>query len=151
MSTNNIAVQAFIDFFRDRGETLFYHFGMPAVDLYNAAAVASTQAEPVACLDTCLAEFDVALNNEQRAGVHQAVALYASALQQQAALQAVEIERLKKDAARFKWLSDRFLGADFEWGEPSTQVLLIKFDGVSVWGDLGITIDAALSTQQEQK
>lgn len=87
----------------------------------RAALAASTQAEPVA-------------------------------LQQQAALQVVEIERLEKDAARFKWLSDRFIGADFEWGEHQTPVLLIGIGNAKVvWGDLGITIDAALSTQQEQK
>ena len=31
------AMRAFASFFRDRGEELFCHFGMEAIDLYNAA------------------------------------------------------------------------------------------------------------------
>ena len=31
------ALRAFHDFFLNRCEVLFFHFGMPAIDLYNAA------------------------------------------------------------------------------------------------------------------
>ncbi len=65
-------------------------------------------------------------------------------------LQADRIAELEKDAARYRWLADRFVGADFAWGgdddgNPGAQMLLIRWPGGSVWGDLTMTIDAALS------
>jgi hypothetical protein len=63
-----------------------------------------------------------------------------------------EVEELR---ARHQWLRDRFLGADFDWGQTDndgdhgTPVLLIKFDGVTVYGDLDCTIAAALASKAE--
>lgn len=64
---------------------------------------------------------------------------------------AEDIEALRRDAARFRWLSDRFLGADFDWGGDADAsgkcVLLIEVDGsVRVFGDLGATVDAAMGS-----
>ena len=68
---------------------------------------------------------------------------------------AAELEKAREDARRYRWLSDRFLGADFEWGEPARPVLLIDLSpGGIVYGDLSLTIDetcAGLSTDQAER
>jgi hypothetical protein len=57
-----------------------------------------------------------------------------------------------RDAARYRWLRDNFMGADFQWGrsddggDDGTPVLLVKFDGKDVWGDLDLTVDAAMGS-----
>jgi hypothetical protein len=52
------------------------------------------------------------------------------------------------DAARYRWLAERFFGADFAWGSddenPGCQMLLIQWPGGPVWGDLALTVDAAM-------
>ena len=53
-----------------------------------------------------------------------------------------------QDARRYRWVSDRFLGADFDWNSTGSQVLLIKFDGVDVYGKLDLTVDTALKGEQ---
>jgi len=64
-----------------------------------------------------------------------------------------EVARLRKIETRYQWLSDRYLGADFEYGENDldmrngTPVLLISFDAKTVYGGLDETIDAALTPQ----
>jgi hypothetical protein len=55
-----------------------------------------------------------------------------------------------RDAARYRWLEQRFLGADFRWnadvdsGEGGCQALVFKWPGGKVWGDLSATLEAAL-------
>jgi hypothetical protein len=66
----------------------------------------------------------------------------------------VELEGAAKNAERYQWLRDRFIGADFAWGseEPGqagTQVLLIQLPGGPVFGDLDATVDAALAPKTE--
>jgi len=65
-----------------------------------------------------------------------------------------------RNAARFRWLSEHFLGADFDWGADSesgtagTPVLLIQIGSALVYGDLGLTVDEAMGatiSQGEQK
>lgn len=66
-------------------------------------------------------------------------------LQQQAALQAVEIERLKKDAARYRFLRNQNHSMCPRVSPPFEPHISYKPQG------LDAAIDAALSTQQEQK
>ena len=54
------------------------------------------------------------------------------------------------DAERWKFVSERFIGADFRWGEDEEcgqkgmSVLLIRWpDKASVWGSLELTVDTA--------
>ena len=47
-------------------------------------------------------------------------------------------------AARYLWMYDRFIGADFDWNESGTQVLVIEWPGGPVYGDLDITIEGAM-------
>jgi hypothetical protein len=60
------------------------------------------------------------------------------------------------DAKRYRWLRDRFIGADFAWnadfdnGDTGTSVLLLKFDG-GVYGCLDLTIDAAMKHEPASK
>jgi hypothetical protein len=53
----------------------------------------------------------------------------------------------RDDAERYRFLRDRFLGADFDYGGTDTengrQVLLITHEGTPVWGSLDLTVDAA--------
>lgn len=55
-----------------------------------------------------------------------------------------ERDALKADAARYRWLRDRFLGADFNWNEMGKQVLMIEWPGGSVNGDLDTTLATAM-------
>jgi hypothetical protein len=56
-----------------------------------------------------------------------------------------------RDAARYRWLEQRFLGADFRWGadeesgDEGCQTLIFKWPGNPVWGDLSMTLDAAMA------
>lgn len=53
------------------------------------------------------------------------------------------------DAERYQFLRSLYLGADFDWGDPSRCVLIFQFDR-AVSADLDATIDAAiLSLNQE--
>jgi hypothetical protein len=66
-----------------------------------------------------------------------------------------EVKALRKDAERYKWISDRFVGADFEWnadseGNGGVPVLCIRmYEKQVVFGDLSMTIDAALSAASD--
>ena len=58
---------------------------------------------------------------------------------------AAELRRLSADARRYAWLRDRFLGADFAWGDPPAPALLIRISpDTRVWGDLDLTVDQAM-------
>jgi hypothetical protein len=65
-----------------------------------------------------------------------------------------ELERLER---RWKYMEDRFIGADFEWGhaedgQGGVPVLLIQIDeDLKVWGDLALTVDAAIAAQAGSK
>lgn len=62
--------------------------------------------------------------------------------------QAAEIERLTKDAQRYRWLRGRLLAADFEWGDPAVPVLVFSWPAdVGVGGDCDMNIDAAMKEQ----
>lgn len=60
-------------------------------------------------------------------------------------------EQGERDAARYRWLRDNFLGADFDYGGNDAEmrngerVLLIRHAGTPVWGSLDLTVDAAMS------
>lgn len=61
---------------------------------------------------------------------------------------------MAKDAARYRWLRGRFLGADFEWrsGEsPARTVLLFDWNRSTVWGDLDLTIDSVAAAASLRK
>lgn len=63
-----------------------------------------------------------------------------------------------QDAERYRWLSDRFIGCDFDW-MPSAEnagdgksVLCFEIGrDCRVWGDAGMTIDAAIAATQRDK
>jgi hypothetical protein len=56
-----------------------------------------------------------------------------------------ELERNEKDAARYRWLAARFLGADFDWNEQAILVLCFEMDkGMRISADIGTTIDSAI-------
>lgn len=90
-----------------------------------------------------------------KAFVEQA-ALYALT-SQQARITALEdeVKALRKAAERYQWLNDRFVGADFEWnadseGNGGVPVLCIRmYEKQVVFGDLSMTIDAALSAASD--
>lgn len=62
-----------------------------------------------------------------------------------------EVGGLELDAKRYRWLADRFLGADFDWGgdedtgQRGCQALVFTWPGGKVWSDLAMTLDAALA------
>jgi len=59
-----------------------------------------------------------------------------------------ERDALTADAARYWWMRDRFLGADFNWNEMGKQVLMIEWPGGSVNGDLDTTLATAMKDQK---
>ncbi|MBU9563068.1 hypothetical protein KTE54_20525 [Burkholderia multivorans] len=76
-----------------------------------------------------------------------------------AALEAAAAD--KRDAERYRWMAERFLGADFEWGRGEDgyggiPALIIELpEKAKVWGCLDLTIDDHLSrtpaSEGEQK
>ena len=55
-----------------------------------------------------------------------------------------ECQKLRKDAERYRWLKERLLGADFDWG--GAQVLVFEMPaGFSVSADADATIDDAMA------
>jgi hypothetical protein len=57
-----------------------------------------------------------------------------------------EIESLRKDAERFRWLAPRMLAADFDYGGEGTQALVFEMPtGFSASADCSATIDAAMA------
>lgn len=56
-----------------------------------------------------------------------------------------EIDQLRKDAERYRWLRDRYAAADFQWGEHNECVLVFEWpEECSVSGSCDATIDAAM-------
>ena len=50
------------------------------------------------------------------------------------------------DARRYRWLRDRFSGADFDWNRSGVCMLLAQApNDIQVWGSLDLTVDAALA------
>jgi hypothetical protein len=74
-------------------------------------------------------------------------------------IQALEAKcaELQRIEGRWKYMEDRFIGADFEWGhaedgQGGVPVLLIQIDeDLKVWGDLALTVDAAIAAQAGSK
>jgi len=51
-----------------------------------------------------------------------------------------------KDAARYRWLRDRLLGADFDWNDSGECVLVFQWPrNVPVGADCDRNIDAAMA------
>jgi hypothetical protein len=62
---------------------------------------------------------------------------------------AAEVQALRADAERYRYLRPRLVGADFDWAESGESVLIFKADpGVQVWADCDMTIDAARAALQ---
>lgn len=56
------------------------------------------------------------------------------------------IDALKEDSARYQWLKGNLYGADFEYGEPSTSVVVFFWpDGATISADLDKSIDGAMA------
>jgi hypothetical protein len=57
----------------------------------------------------------------------------------------------EKDAARYRWLAARFLGADFDWNEQGVQVLCFEMsNGMRISADIDASIDAAILAAKEK-
>ncbi len=55
------------------------------------------------------------------------------------------IAELEKDAARLNWMQENYICADFHYGEPATEVIVIEMPKRSRFcGDLRTDIDAAM-------
>ena len=54
------------------------------------------------------------------------------------------LQALMDDARRYQFLKARFIAADFDWGEPSTSVLIFEWKE-RVSADLDRTIDEAMT------
>ena len=58
---------------------------------------------------------------------------------------------LEKDAARYRWLKNRLLGADFNWNETDLSVLVFEFPrDVGIGGNCDKNIDAAMATSPKE-
>jgi len=61
------------------------------------------------------------------------------------ALKVGELDALRKDAERFRWLAARMLAADFDYTGERIQALVFEMpDGFQASADCGATIDAAM-------
>lgn len=59
----------------------------------------------------------------------------------------VTVRELSADAARYRFLRDRLLAADFDWNETGESVLVFKWPrDVGIGGDCDQNIDAAIAT-----
>lgn len=57
------------------------------------------------------------------------------------------LESLEKDSARIDWMQENYLCADFKYGDPATEVVVIEFPKKSRYrGDLRIDVDAAMQS-----
>lgn len=57
------------------------------------------------------------------------------------------LESAQKDAARITWMQEQYLCADFRYGEPACEVIVIEMPrGSRVCGDLRTDIDAAMQS-----
>lgn len=65
------------------------------------------------------------------------------------ALQA-ECEKLRKDAERYRWLSQRLVGASFDWDDEGMTILAFEMpDGVSIGADCDKNIDTAMQEDSQ--
>lgn len=56
-----------------------------------------------------------------------------------------EVDALKKDAERYRWLRQRMVGASFDWDDEGMVVLAFEMPaGLSIGADCDKNIDAAL-------
>jgi hypothetical protein len=61
-----------------------------------------------------------------------------------------KLAELQKDAARYRWLRDRLLGADFDWNDSGECVLVFSWPkSVPVGGNCDMNIDAALEKEPQ--
>lgn len=55
---------------------------------------------------------------------------------------------VQQDAERMDWLAEQYIGPDFRWGDPVTEVVVIEMPkGGSYCGDFRADIDAARAAQ----
>lgn len=55
------------------------------------------------------------------------------------------IAELEKDSARLNWMQENYLCADFRYGDPATEVLVIEIPRCTrVCGDLRVDVDTAM-------
>lgn len=76
--------------------------------------------------------------------------LAAQALTAERASLRAEVESLRADAGRYRWLSERLLAADFDYnGEGVTALVFEMPPRTEVSADCSDTIDAAIAAQKE--
>ena len=76
------------------------------------------------------------------------------AAQRLEALQETERQRdeLKADAERYRWLRDRFFGADFDWNEEGVSCVLFKWpETAKIGANIDVAIDAAIAAARKEK
>lgn len=57
-----------------------------------------------------------------------------------------DLDAMRAKAARYDYLSERFVGADFDWNESGLQTLVFKVEhGTQVWATADKTIDGAIA------
>ena len=62
---------------------------------------------------------------------------------------AKELHELRKDAERCRWLAERMLAADFDYGGDGTLALVFEMpEGFRASADFRDTIDSAMRTEQ---
>lgn len=66
-----------------------------------------------------------------------------------AALASPEVQALRKDADRYRWLKEKMLGIDFDWQEAGITALSFEMPaGCAYGGDCDQNIDAAMEKQK---
>lgn len=65
----------------------------------------------------------------------------------------IELAReLDKEAARYRWLRDRYYASDFSYGSPPEFVICFRMpDDARVSANLDATLDEAMQLPQEQR
>lgn len=116
----------------------------------HSAALESVGADHFVMCDGCCAEtarFQSPTGDNQRAIEH-AVAAW----NRRAASPATQVEDAR-DAARYRWLVERYCGWDAEWGDPAKEVFVFKVDRSAPVPmnkkELSASIDAAMSASKE--
>lgn len=57
-----------------------------------------------------------------------------------------DLDAMRAKATRYDYLSERFVGADFDWNESGESMLVFKIeDGTQVWATADETIDGAIA------
>lgn len=57
-----------------------------------------------------------------------------------------DLDGMRAKAARYDYLSERFVGADFDWNESGLQTLVFEVEpGTQVWATADKTIDTAIA------